>query len=71
MDAVFEFVAHNESESWTSLPHSFPKEGLLYSFQVIAERLSARQLIVQCGLKSKLVYIYIYIYIYVRNFRHA
>ena len=28
---------------------------------VFAERLSARQLIVQCGLKSKLAYIYIYI----------
>ena len=27
---------------------------------VIAERLSARQLIVQCGLKSQLAYIYIY-----------
>ena len=27
----------------------------------IAERLSARQLIVQCGLKSQLAYIYIYI----------
>ena len=26
MDAVFELV---ESESWTSLPHSFTKEGLL------------------------------------------
>ena len=34
---------------------------------LIAERLSARQLIVQCGLKSQLAYIYIY----VRNFRHA
>ena len=34
----------------------------LYGF--IAERLSARQLIVQCGLKSQLAYIYIYIYIY-------
>ena len=32
---------------------------------IIAERLSARQLIVQCGLKSQLAYIYIYIYIYV------
>ena len=29
MDAVFELVAHEESESWTSLPHSFTKEGLL------------------------------------------
>ena len=28
---------------------------------IIAERLSARQLIVQCGLKSQLVYVYIYI----------
>ena len=28
---------------------------------IIAERLSARQLIVQCGLKSQLAYIYIYI----------
>ena len=28
-DAVFELVAHEESESWTSLPHSFTKEGLL------------------------------------------
>ena len=36
-------------------------------FYIIAERLSARQLIVQCGLKSQLAYIYIY----VRNFRHA
>ena len=26
-DAVFELVAHEESESWTSLPHSFTKEG--------------------------------------------
>ena len=31
---------------------------------IIAERLSARQLIVQCGLKSQLAYIYIYIFIY-------
>ena len=30
---------------------------------VVAERLSARQLIVQCGLKSQLAYIYKYIYI--------
>ena len=30
---------------------------------IIAERLSARQLIVQCGLKSQLAYIYTYIYI--------
>ena len=29
MDAVFELVAHEESEIWTSLPHSFTKEGLL------------------------------------------
>ena len=28
-DAVFELVVHEESESWTSLPHSFTKEGLL------------------------------------------
>ena len=28
-DAVFEVVAHEESESWTRLPHSFTKEGLL------------------------------------------
>ena len=28
---------------------------------VIADRLSARQLIVQCGLKSQLAYLYIYI----------
>ena len=27
---------------------------------IIAERLSARQLIAQCGLKSQLAYIYIY-----------
>ena len=27
---------------------------------IIAERLSARQLIVQCGLKSQLAYVYIY-----------
>ena len=27
---------------------------------VVAERLSAKQLIVQCGLKSKLAYIYMY-----------
>ena len=30
-----------------------------YFLCVIAERLSARQLIVQCGLKSQLAYIYI------------
>ena len=29
MDAVFELVAHEELEIWTSLPHSFTKEGLL------------------------------------------
>ena len=31
MDAVFELVAREESEIWTSLPHScrFTKEGLL------------------------------------------
>ena len=29
MDAVFELLAHEESEIWTSLPHSFTKEGLL------------------------------------------
>ena len=29
IDAVFELVAHEESDSWTSLPHSFTKEGLL------------------------------------------
>ena len=34
-------------------------------YRLVAERLSVRQLIVQCGLKSQLVYIY------VRNFRHA
>ena len=33
----------------------------------IAERLSARQLIMQCGLESQLAYIYIC----VRNFCHA
>ena len=32
-------------------------------WSMIAERLSAKQLIVQCGLKSQLAYIYIYIYI--------
>ena len=32
MDAVFELVAHEESESWTSLPHSFTKESLLQLF---------------------------------------
>ena len=31
---------------------------------VVAERLSVRQLIVQCGLKSQLAYIYKYIYIH-------
>ena len=29
MDAVFELVAHKESDSWTSLLHSFTEEGLL------------------------------------------
>ena len=28
-DAVFQLVTHEGSESWTSLPHSFTKEGLL------------------------------------------
>ena len=31
-----------------------------YGRSIIAERLSTRQLIVQCGLKSQLAYIYIY-----------
>ena len=35
--------------------------GIYIFFYMIAERLSARQLIVQCGLKSQLAYIYIYI----------
>ena len=34
---------------------------LIASRHIVAERLSARQLIVQCGLKSQLAYIYIYI----------
>ena len=38
---------------------------LKYYKPLIAERLSVRQLIVQCGLKSQLAYIYIYIYIYI------
>ena len=29
MEAIFELVANEESEIWTSLPHSFTKEGLL------------------------------------------
>ena len=29
MDAVFELVAQEESETWINLPHSFTKEGLL------------------------------------------
>ena len=29
MDAVFELVAHEESEIWASIPHSFTKEDLL------------------------------------------
>ena len=29
IDTVFEFMAHKESEIWTSLSHSFIKEGLL------------------------------------------
>ena len=29
MDAVFELRAHEASEIWTSLPHTFAKEGLL------------------------------------------
>ena len=29
MDAIFEFVAHEESEIWTSLPHSFTEADLL------------------------------------------
>ena len=29
MDVVFELGAHEASEIWTSLPHSFTKEGLL------------------------------------------
>ena len=28
MDAVFELVAHEESEIWTSLPHNFTNEDL-------------------------------------------
>ena len=34
----------------------------IYTHSLIAERLSARQLIVQCGPKSQLAYIYIYMY---------
>ena len=34
--------------------------GSFDAISIIAERLSARQLIVQCGLKSQLAYIYIY-----------
>ena len=34
-----------------------------HAMYIIAERLSVRQLIVQCGLKSQLACIYIYIYI--------
>ena len=29
MDVVFELRAHEASEIWTSLPHTFTKEGLL------------------------------------------
>ena len=29
MHAVFELKAHEASEIWTSLPHTFTKEGLL------------------------------------------
>ena len=29
MDAVFKLMAHEKCEIWTSLPHSFTKEGLL------------------------------------------
>ena len=29
MHAVFELKAHKASEIWTSLPHTFTKEGLL------------------------------------------
>ena len=29
MYAVFKLVAHEESEIWTSVPHSYTKEGLL------------------------------------------
>ena len=29
MHAVFELSAHEASEIWTSLPHTFTKEGLL------------------------------------------
>ena len=32
MDAIFKLVAHEESEIWTSLPHSFTKEVLLNSY---------------------------------------
>ena len=47
--------------------YDYSYRSLLVTFlaNIIAERLSARQLIVQCGLKSQLAY---YIYIYVRNF---
>ena len=31
-DAVFELVAHEESDSWTSLPHSLPRKAY-YSSQ--------------------------------------
>ena len=47
---------NTESGKW------YVRPGLPYiSVCMIAERLSARQLIVQCGLKSQLSYIYIYI----------
>ena len=29
IDAVFELVAHEESEIWTSVSYSFTKEGIL------------------------------------------
>ena len=47
-------LKNNQSESSPQVYHKFVP-------YIVAERLSARQLIVQCGLKSQLAYIYIYI----------
>ena len=43
-------------------PFCIKKLKIGFQSVLIAERLSVRQLIVQCGLKSQLAYIYIYIY---------
>ena len=65
----FQLLISGTFEFAKSVPKKETVVSVWFARGFIADRLSARQLIVQFGLKSQLAYIYITIH--VRNFRHA